>query len=132
VYTVKIAQQITNRKKQPLFLLFVDLTAAFDHIPRKWLFDSIQLRFKNERKPRLFDILETLYKNTSLTYDEATSTFKTTSGVRQGGPESLFLFTLYIDFVMRVFIEKSQSIDGIDFYEHNYRINSKAFTREES
>ena len=45
IYTVKRVQQITHRKKQPLFLLFVDLTAAFDHIPRKWLFDSIKLRF---------------------------------------------------------------------------------------
>ena len=26
--------QISNRKTQPLYLLFVDLTAAFDHIPR--------------------------------------------------------------------------------------------------
>ena len=44
IYSLKRAHQISNRKKQPLFLLFVDLTAAFDHIPRKYLFDSIRLR----------------------------------------------------------------------------------------
>ena len=35
IYTVKRIQQISSRKKQPLFLLFVDLSAAFDHVPRK-------------------------------------------------------------------------------------------------
>ena len=97
IYTIKRIQQISSRKRQPFFLLFVDLTAAFDHIPRKWLFDSIALRFFNHQKPRLFDILEELYNHTSLTYDEANlQTFKTTSGVRQGGPESPVLPCLLI------------------------------------
>ena len=34
IYTIKRVQQITNRKKQPLFLLFVDLGTAFDRIPQ--------------------------------------------------------------------------------------------------
>ena len=67
IYTLKRVQQITNRKKQPLFLLFVDLTAAFDHIPRKWLFDSIKLRFPKGEYPKVFQILEKLYSNTTLT-----------------------------------------------------------------
>lgn len=63
IFTVKRVQQITDRKKQPLFLLFVDLSAAFDHINRKWLFDSIKLRFPEGEYPKLFVILENLYKN---------------------------------------------------------------------
>lgn len=131
IYVVKRTQQIINRKKQTLFLLFVDLSAAFDHIPRSWLFDTIKLRFSEGKYPRIFEILETLYQNTSLTYDEASVTFKTSSGVRQGGPESPILFTLFMDFVMRVFIEQSKDIADIDFFEYRYRINSKAITREE-
>jgi hypothetical protein len=123
IYTVKRVQQITNRKKQPLYLLFVDLTAAFDHIPRKWLFDSIRLRFHSAQNQRLVDILEKLYQNTSLTFNEAKSTFTTSSGVRQGGPESPVLFNLYIDFVMRAFMEQSRSINDLNFFEHTYRIN---------
>ena len=42
---MKRIHHILSRKKQPLYLLFVDLTAAFDRIPRKWLFDSIRFRF---------------------------------------------------------------------------------------
>jgi len=92
ICTVKRTQQISNRKKKPLFLLFVDLPAAFDRIPRKWLFESIGLRFNTDQSPHLLDIMEKLYSNTTLTFEEANETFKTTSGVRQGGPESPFLF----------------------------------------
>ena len=129
IFAVKRTQQITNRKQQPLFLLFVDLSAAFDHIPRSWLFRSIDLRFTNERSPKMFRILQCLYNHTSLTYEDVT--FKTTSGVRQGGPESPFLFNLYIDFVMRVFIEKCQSDTSINFFAHKYRVNPNSVSRAE-
>ncbi|XP_066928505.1 uncharacterized protein [Clytia hemisphaerica] len=128
IYTIKRIQQISNRKQQPLYLMFVDLTAAFDHIPRKWLFDSIRLRFTDGSCPRMFPILEKLYSNTSLTFDDANVSFKTSSGVRQGGPESPFLFNLFIDYVMRVFMEKATDID---FFEHKYRINPRSIKRNQ-
>lgn len=129
IYGLKRVQQITNRKQQPLFLLFVDLTAAFDHIPRNWLFGSIKMRFPDYNPPRLFTILEQLYKQTTLTFQE-THTFKTTSGVRQGGPESPFLFNLYIDYVMRVFIERAKT-ENINFFQHLYRLNPRSISREQ-
>ena len=36
--------QISSRRKQPLYLLFVEVTAAFDRIPRRLLYDSISIR----------------------------------------------------------------------------------------
>ena len=129
IYTVKRVQQITNRKKQPLYLLFVDLTAAFDHVPRHWMFDSIRLRLCEDQSTLLIDILEKLYQNTSLTFEK--TTFETSIGVRQGGPESPNLFNLYVDFVMRVFLEKSSYIEDIKFFQHEFRINCRAFTREQ-
>ena len=131
IFTAKRVQQITDKKKQPLFVLFVDLTAAFDHIPRKWLFDSIKLRFHNGENLKLFDILENIYKNTSLTYEESDTTFTTTSGVRQGGPESPFLFDLYVDFAMRVYKEECKKESDIKFFEHKYRFNARTASREE-
>ena len=131
IYTAKRIQQITRRKKQVLYLLFVDLTAAFDHIPRKWLFETIKLRFSEGQYPKVFQILEKLYSNTTLTYDEANVIFMTTSGVRQGGPESPPLFNLYIDFVMRVFLERCKRDNTIRFFNFNYRFNCRTVTREE-
>ena len=98
--------------------MFIDLSAAFDHIPRQWMFDSIKLRFKDDQSLLLIDILEKLYEN-ALTFEGAT--FETTSGVRQGRPESPNLFNLYIDFVMRVFPENSRQIE---FFNYKYRLNT--------
>ena len=66
---------------------------------------------------------------TRLTFEK--TTFETSIGVRQGGPESLNLFNLYVDFVMRVFLEKSSYIEDIKFFQHKFRINCRAFTREQ-
>jgi len=75
IFTIKRAHQISNRKKQLLNLLFVDLTAAFDHIPRKWLFNSIKIRFPDKANLKPFDILGKLYDHTSLTFQEAMTSF---------------------------------------------------------
>ena len=65
------------------------------------------MRFDNDADLKLFDILEKLYSQTSLTlFHEAMTSFHVSSGVRQGGPESPLLFNLYIDYVMRVYVEK--------------------------
>jgi len=42
IFIVKSLQQITNKMKKPTYLLFVDLTAAFDHVERDWLFQTIK------------------------------------------------------------------------------------------
>ena len=38
IYIVKRLQQISHSTKKPIYSLFVDLSAAFDHINRDWLF----------------------------------------------------------------------------------------------
>ena len=128
---MKRVQQISNRKKQLVYLLFVDLTAAFDHISRNWLFESVQLCFIERDNLKLFDILEMLYHKTMLTYHEAQSTFLVSSGVRQGGSESPCLFNLYIDFVMHVFISNCMKNNSIFFFQHQYRINIRSISGEE-
>ena len=129
IFVLKRVQQITDRKKQPLYLLFVDLTAAYDHIPRSWLFQSLKIRFPDQC-PTVIKVLEKLYEQTSLTFPEADETFSTTFGVRQGGPESPLLFNLYVDYVMRIFVSKCKD-ENIQFYEHSYRINPRSISRDE-
>ena len=57
IYSMTRIHQISNCKELPLCLLFIDLTAAFDRIPRKWLFDLIRLRFPKGESVKLFHIL---------------------------------------------------------------------------
>ena len=85
----------------PAFVLFVDLTTAFDHVIRPWLFKSIYQRLSGGSNHKLIKLLETLYSYTTTSLAETPDDlFELTLGVRQGGPESPPLFNLYIDYVM--------------------------------
>ena len=51
IFIAKRVQQVTDKMKKPVFLLFVDLTAAFDHVEREWLFKTnLSKIFKHRRK----------------------------------------------------------------------------------
>ena len=103
IYRIKRVHQVTSRMKQPVYVLFVDLSAAFDHVDRKWLFDTIRQRLPEEWNGKLFKLLESLYQYTTTALSEAEDDiFELTSGVRQGGPESPILYNLFTDYVMRM------------------------------
>ena len=109
IFIAKRVQQITDKMKKPVFLLFVDLTAAFDHVERAWLFKTIYQRFSNEEERKLIRLIESLYSFTTTALAETPDDiFRLTSGVRQGGPESPMLYNLYMDYVMRIFMNASQ------------------------
>ena len=117
--------------KIPAFVLFIDLTAAFDHVIRPWLFKSIYQRFPGGSDHKLIKLLETLYSYTTTSLAETPDdSFELTLGVRQGGPESPPLYNLYIDYVMRVFMGLCEK-KNIKFPTLRYRVPSTATTREE-
>ena len=93
--------------KKPVYLLFIDLAAALDDINRKWLFKSIKARFARDQDTKLSEILEMLYNYTTTSLAESPDDdFAITLGVRQGGPESPMLYNLFMDFVMRIYLEE--------------------------
>ena len=88
-------------------MLFVDLTAAFDNIESEWLFESIKKRFPDNYNNILIYLIESLYSSTTTALKETPGDkFTLTRGVRQGGPESPMLYNLYMEFVMRLYLEK--------------------------
>ena len=112
IFITKRMQQVADKTRKPVYLLFVDLTAAFDHINRKWLFKTIKARFSRDQDVKLIEILEKLYDyTTTLLVECPEDDFETTLGVRQGGPESPMLFNLFLDFVMRVFMDSCNKKD---------------------
>ena len=85
IFIVKSIQQITNKMKKPVYAVFVDLTAAFDHVERGWVFKSIKNRLPEGFKLELIQILESLYSNTTTALAETPNdVFQLTAGVRQG------------------------------------------------
>ena len=111
--------------RKPVYALFIDLTAAFDHVDRDLMFETIRQRLPSTNR-KLIHLLQTLYTHTTTALSQTPEDkFNLTSGVRQGGPESPLLFNLFIDFVMRVYIEKCETI-GIKFLQLKYRIPNTA------
>ena len=106
VFVAKRVQQVTRAMKKPVFLLFVDLSAAFDHVERSWLFATIKKRLDPNADKSLITLLEKLYSYTTTALSQSPDKiFETKTGVRQGGPESPGLFNLFIDFVMRIYLD---------------------------
>ena len=122
VYIVKRIHEISNKMKKTVYALFVDLAAAFDHIVREHMFDTILKRIPSDVNTKLIQLLKSLYDATTTSLAETPDDcFQLHLGVRQGGPESPILYNLYMDFVMRVFLQKCSS-KGIRFLNLKYNI----------
>ena len=126
IFILKSIQQITDKMKKPTYLLFVDLTAAFDHVERDWLFKTIKCRFKSDYDTTIIKLIESLYECTTASLVETPDDkFELNVGVRQGGVESPMLYNLFMDFVMRVFLDKCKELK-INFLKLKYRIPESA------
>ena len=126
VYIIKRVQEISNKMKKPVYALFVDLSAAFDHIIRDFMFNSILSRIPPNANLKLIHLLQNLYNATTTSLAETPDDcFQLFLGVRQGGPESPILYNFYMDFVMRVFLKKC-SENGVKFLNLKYSIPCSA------
>ena len=70
IYITKRIQQITDSIEKPIFVLFVNLSSAFDHVAREWLFKSIFQRAMPNKPTKLFDILKAIYSFTTTALSE--------------------------------------------------------------
>ena len=124
IFIVKEVQQISEKMKKPVYALFVDLSAAFDHVCRKWMFKSIKKRHSSNSDKKLIELLETLYKYTTTALAETPEDkFELDTGVRQGGPESPLLYNLYMDFIMRIYLDRCKR-NRVHFLKLKYNIPS--------
>ena len=126
IFVVKRIQQICRASNKKVYALFVDLSAAFDHVNRDWMFKTITQRIPNKCNHKLIKILQEIYKHTTTSLEgDPLGIFETKSGVRQGGPESPALYNLYMDYVMRVFMEQCK-IKNLKYFKTSYNIPGKA------
>lgn len=118
----KLVHNIVNKKKQMAFLLFVDLTAAFDKLNRDFLWKTIKLRFRPGTGRKIINLLEHLYSSTSAEIKGNESlVFNTETGVFLVGPESPILYNLFMDYFMRIFMLKCTE-ENVSFISHSYSI----------
>lgn len=70
IFITKRIQQISDSMQKSVYVLFVDLSAAFDHVIRDWLFKSIRQRLDSNEEDTLFRILEAVYSYTTTALSE--------------------------------------------------------------
>ena len=129
IFIIKQVQHISYKRGTPVFALFVDLTSAFDHVNRDWMFKTISQRLPPGADKKLILLLKSIYDYTTTALSQTPEDrFETMLGVRQGGPESPSLYNLYMDYVMRVFVQECLK-QGIKFFKTKYCIPGQAVSR---
>lgn len=96
ITTLRLLMNYTIETKQKLFVLFVDFSKAFDRIPRAKLLQDLNTQGIGNR---MLKALAALYKPSLNIIGTTTASSK--AGVRQGAPSSGFLFTFYVNKLIR-------------------------------
>ena len=94
-----IMKNVIEKYKNPFIAVYIDLTGAYDHIPRDFLFRVLELR---TGASFLIEILKLMYVGTTASIKGLRATFEVLVGCRQGGQESPVLFNYYFDFVLNI------------------------------
>ena len=113
-----------------MYASFVDSKAAYDWVNRKWMFEILLNRTKEDDQEnktcwKVFKhYINVPYAKIMILNLEKEKTFLLKSDVRQGEIESPYLFNLYLDYVKGIF---SMKCEGTKLsFEFNYRIHSKS------
>ena len=85
-----------HKKKPPLFVAFIDFSKAYDRVPRMYLLNLLK---KLGCGRVMLAALASMYKVTKFVLWVTLIT--ATLGVKQGSPSSCFLFTLFVDELVR-------------------------------
>lgn len=100
IVALRLICNFAVEKKKKLFLLFIDFRKAYDKLPRDKLLCCLK---ELGIGTRMYSAIRSLYTSTvNVIGDEET---RTNCGVRQGAPSSNFLFTLYLDRLVKLFNE---------------------------
>ena len=94
-----IVKTVAEKYGGMLVATYIDLTAAYDHVPRDFLFRIIQIR---TGASHLVAILRKMYEGTTAVIRGMDVKFDVLVGCRQGGQESPVLFNLYFDYVLKI------------------------------
>ena len=92
-------KNIIEKYDGPFVAVYIDLTAAYDHIPRDFLFRVLEIR---TGAPFLIIIIKLMYQHTTASIKGMKTSFEVLVRCRQGGQESPVIFNYYFDYVLKV------------------------------
>ncbi|CAF1140494.1 unnamed protein product [Brachionus calyciflorus] len=106
VFTVKETINFYNRKNKRVFGCAIDASKAFDKVNRMILFEKLIDKIHYQ----IWRSLKTYYESSMAIVqngNEVSNLFKTTIGVKQGGPLSAKLFSVYAEDIIRELEERN-------------------------
>ena len=122
-----VLRNVINRSPETMYISFIDLTAAYDKIPRNLLFRVLDIRLGCRH---LVSLLKEIYTNTSARISGLKKFFFVKAGCRQGGIESPIIFNIYFDTVCKVLDYELKKTLGDGYgIEIRYRITNEATSR---
>ena len=89
-----LVRNIIQKYSDTIIAVYIDLTAAYDHVPRDFLFRVLSMRTGAHH---LIAILKKMYENTTACIRGTEAKFDILIGCRQGGQESPCIFNYYFD-----------------------------------
>ena len=114
IFTLRHLQQKCREQKQPLFIVFVDLTKAFDLVSRKGLFHLLE---KIGCPQKLLKVVMSFHEDMkgSVLFDGSSSAvFPIKTGVKQGCVLAPTLFGIFFSLLLSHAFSKSE--DGVFFH----------------
>ena len=94
-----ITKMVIEKCQGTLIAVYIDLTAAYNHVPRDLLFKVLTMR---TGATHLIAILKKMYEGTTASIRGMETTFDVLIRCRQGGQESPCIFNFYFDYVLKV------------------------------
>ena len=112
IVTLRLVIDRCVKKKQPLFIAFIDFSKAYDRVPRSYLLNLLKSLGCGVV---MLTALTSLFWVTQFVLGATIIT--AIVGVKQGSPTSCFLFILFVDEFIRL-VKRKSSIDGFLSWLH--------------
>jgi len=96
IVSLRLLMGYAKHTRSKLFVLYVDFSKAYDRVPREGLITALKALGCGAL---MLATIAMIYSNTQLVLGAAI--ISTCMGVRQGSPTSCFLFTLYVNSLIR-------------------------------
>ena len=97
--SIYVLRSVIDKYNDTLIAVYVDLQAAYDHVPRDFMFRVLNLR---TGATHLMANLYKMYQGTTASILGMKENFDVLIGCRQGGQESPCIFNYYFDYVLKV------------------------------
>ena len=94
--TLRLLIDLARKKRETLYLVFVDFSKAYDRVPRNAMLEEME---KLGCGSAMLNAIASAYSDTRMILRSAS--ISTSCGVRQGSPTSCTLFTLFVNRLIR-------------------------------